>query len=551
MIKQNIYCLTNDTVLSKKMEIFTTNDLFLPSGVYKFKIRVDFLDKDRSNIEIMAANWKTGKVFAGKNCYRSEQVVLDVHLDRPEELEFRATLFESTKTKISNVSIDFIVALKKEFNDESIFSNLADNPEVLFILEDEKAPAGCVHQGMSAISSYLKMNNTESHCLLTSMCDRQLMEYCINRYKYKFIAFSVLDVADRTVSLANLVKAIRPETKIIFGGPQVTIAGKALMEDHPVIDYCILGEGEKPTYELLSGKSLDQIKGIGYRIDKNIFMNDRENDFLPIEDLPLVRRDNYIQQVDWKFHSLLTSRGCPYLCHFCSSSRIWGSRIRFRPLEHVEKELLWLYGNCDRDIDILINDDMFNLNKNRTLLMMEVFRKYPFRYCARGCRADKIDNEVAKAMACANIASVGIGIESADNDSLKMMRKGETIEQIEAGIDALKKYGIGISGQFIIGNIGDTLATVKKSVDFAKRKKIQAGFYSAILYKGTPLAEYVLSKGYQFDEPYNVIPESPSTQVFFDTPTFPLADRIEAIKYAFDAGFISTFDQIKKTYSSK
>ena len=212
------------------MEVFTTDVLFLSLGIYKFKIRVDFLQVNRSSIEIMAANWKTGKIFAGKNCYRSEYVVLDVHLDKPEELEFRATLFEPAQTKMSNVSVDLIVSLKKEFNDDSIYADLGDNPEILFILEDEKAPAGCVHQGMSAISAYLKMNNIESHCLLTSMCDLQLIKYCINIYNY--IAFSVLDCEGRIVSLANLVKAIRPETKIIFGGPQVTLEGKSLMEDH-------------------------------------------------------------------------------------------------------------------------------------------------------------------------------------------------------------------------------------------------------------------------------------------------------------------------------
>jgi hypothetical protein len=92
----------------------------------------------------------------------------------------------------------------------------------------------------------------------------------------------------------------------------------------------------------------------------------------------------------------------------------------------------------------------------------------------------------------------------------------------------------------MIGNIGDTLETVKKSIEFAK-KLDSAHFYSASLYPGTPLAEYALANNYVLEKPFFVTDDSPNTGIYFETPTFPLADRIKAIKLAYDAGFIYRF----------
>jgi radical SAM superfamily enzyme YgiQ (UPF0313 family) len=312
-----------------------------------------------------------------------------------------------------------------------------------------------------------------------------------------------------------------------------------MLEENDQIDMGVIGEGEQTCYEILCGRDPANIRGVVYRDNGLVVKNESRQFFESLSNLPLPLRDVYLKD-EWNIHSILTSRGCPYRCHFCSSSRIWGSRIRFRPIEQVDQELQWIYDNGDHSLLVVINDDMFNLKRDRTLALMRILRKYPSSYYARGVRADRIDAEIAGEMKASGITGCGVGIESADNESLHMMQKNETIEDIERGLRYLRANGILVCGQFMIGNIGDTLETVRKSVEFAK-KLDSARFYSACLYPGTPLTEYVLANNYALDKPDFVTDDSPSTGVYFETPAFPLADRIKAIKLAYDAGFIHRF----------
>jgi len=190
---------------------------------------------------------------------------------------------------------------------------------------------------------------------------------------------------------------------------------------------------------------------------------------------------------------------------------------------------------------VSINDDMFNMRRDRTLALMKIFKSYPFRYFPRGMRADRLDAETAKAMREAGVVGTSIGIESADNESLRLMCKGETIEEIERGIRHLRDNGIGIVGQFIIGNIGDTLETVKKTIDFALRHRFEdVNMSCAIPFPGTALREYVLRNNLMLDQPHHFDRriDGGNTVIYFETPSFPLADRIMAVELAVAAGLL-------------
>ncbi len=202
----------------------------------------------------------------------------------------------------------------------------------------------------------------------------------------------------------------------------------------------------------------------------------------------------------------------------------------------------WIYEHGNHKALVKINDDLFNLSPKRTYELLGVLRRYPFPYFACGVRADRIDEDIAKEMRRSGITGCGVGIESADPFALKVMNKSETIGEIEEGIRHLQNCGIHVCGQFIIGNRGDTLASVQKSIDFARKLALHsARFYAAVLYPGTPLTGYVQANHYQLSEPVWVTKDSPSTGIYFETPEFPLADRIEAIRCAYDAGFVNRF----------
>jgi radical SAM superfamily enzyme YgiQ (UPF0313 family) len=121
------------------------------------------------------------------------------------------------------------------------------------------------------------------------------------------------------------------------------------------------------------------------------------------------------------------------------------------------------------------------------------------------------------------------------------MRKHLTTEQIEEGCNCLIRYDIPISGQFIIGNIGDTLESVKKSIEFAKILH-NPSFYPIYVLPQTHLEKYVKEKNLLFKEPYVVTGlkgKKKTAHIFFETDIFPLEDRIDAILLADSYGYLS------------
>ncbi len=132
----------------------------------------------------------------------------------------------------------------------------------------------------------------------------------------------------------------------------------------------------------------------------------------------------------------------------------------------------------------------------------------------------------------AGCIGVSVGIESASNDVLKKIKKKETIEDITQGCQNLARAGIPTEAQFMIGNPGDTLETVKESIEFAKKHHFyRAAFYLALPYPKTELWDYIKEKGTFLQEDYTQFHHFSSEPVF-ETPEFSAKDRIKAYELA-------------------
>jgi radical SAM superfamily enzyme YgiQ (UPF0313 family) len=421
--------------------------------------------------------------------------------------------------------------------------DLPKDPAILFVNPDRgMSNERIVHQGISAVAARLREHGLASHAVLTSQCDDESIVRAIEEYGYRHVGFFVTSDESATQyakGLISRIKARRADIVFMAGGPHATLGTEELLAEIPDLDICVHGEGEESCVEILSGAPWPGIAGITFRQGAAIVKNPSRK-LLSASDLPIPLRDIYID-AKWNAHSLSTSRGCPNNCHFCIGHEIFGRTIRFKPLEKIDQELRWIYEHEDRSLIVSINDDMFNMRRDRTLALMKIFKSYPFRYFPRGMRADRLDAETAKAMRDAGVVGTSIGIESADNESLRLMCKGETIEDIERGIRHLRDNGIGIVGQFIIGNIGDTLETVKKTIDFALRHRFEdVNMSCAIPFPGTALREYVLRNNLMLDQPHHFDRriDGGNTVIYFETPAFPLADRIMAVELAVAAGLL-------------
>ncbi|MGO9199920.1 MAG: B12-binding domain-containing radical SAM protein [Limisphaerales bacterium] len=530
----------NDSRQAKAM----FSEMQLAPGDYRLTLVYRILDNPHRNVNLMQV-----QVMDAASNASLRSVVLPRKLDQgaapgPLTCQVLFSLPSARRLKVAvqlsdmgRVAIDSTAVTKAQR------PPLPEHPAILFINPDRGFSAEhIVHQGISSIAAYLRTRGVQSHALITSTSDDDTIYACVERYRYPYVGFYVNSDSSALGAVRHLTENIKrrhPEVRFMAGGPHATLSPADLMRDIPLMDICVKGEGEKPCLQILSGQEWGKVQGISYRTDGTVAENG-EQPLLHANELPTPLRDNYINP-DWNAHSLTTSRGCPNNCHFCIGHRIFGRTIRFRPLEHIDRELQWIYENCDHSRVVSINDDMFNMRRDRTLSLMAVFRKYPFFYFPRGMRADRLDAETTRAMREAGVVGTSIGIEQADNQALKAMQKGETLEDIDRGIKHLRDNNIGIVAQFMIGNIGDTLETVKRTIDYSLRHRFaDLNMSCAIPFPGTYLEKYVKDNNLLLKEPYQVFDdvENGNVSIYFETPAFPLKDRIKAVELACEAGLL-------------
>jgi radical SAM superfamily enzyme YgiQ (UPF0313 family) len=194
--------------------------------------------------------------------------------------------------------------------------------------------------------------------------------------------------------------------------------------------------------------------------------------------------------------SLITSRGCPYNCKFCSSSALWQRKFRFFSAKRVAKEILLLYKEYGYR-NISIYDDLFSINKERLKEIVEQLAKRgllgKIRFEIYG-RANCFTEEIAYLLKRMGVKNITFGFETGSKRMLSYL-KGSGIK-IEDSINAIKvarKYGLNPRGFFMIGSPTETLSDVRKTMDFI-RTYLKKDFiiYQTIAFPGTEVWAYAI-----------------------------------------------------------
>lgn len=175
------------------------------------------------------------------------------------------------------------------------------------------------------------------------------------------------------------------------------------------------------------------------------------------------------QEGTWHY-AIMTSQGCPHQCIYCASRN---SKPKMRSVKNCYEEIKFAQ-KIWRIRSFAIIDDCFNIDKDRVMALCELLRPLELTWvCANGLRADRFDEEMAKAMKEAGCNYIGFGIESTDPAVLEVIKKGESIEQVERAIEIAKKYfSRYINGFFIIGLPASSYKRDLKSYKWAKEKGI-------------------------------------------------------------------------------
>lgn len=393
------------------------------------------------------------------------------------------------------------------------------------------------HPGLAYIAALLKSHGHQIKILDYNLHGPNPIQEFF-REDYDLIGLSATSFTFRqALEIARQIKAEDKNMITVLGGPHVPLGMESVLA--PEIDYAIYGEGEFTVLELVDllekrrqpqFAELDAIAGLIYKNGNGSTINPprprlAELDRLPFPAFELFDMDQY------GIYPLLTSRGCPFGCSFCSIKAIWGTQWRARSpenivaeIEHARRSFAWER----KPFNIL--DDSFNVEPERVGRFCDllIHKGLNIKWFSAGFRADRVSLPLALKMKEAGCVAVSVGIESANDEVLEKIEKKETMAEIAAGIDNLVQAGIPVQGQFMIGNIGDTLETVKKSFAFARAQRFaNVGFYMALPYPKTKLWDYVNEKGRFLQEDYTKFHHF-SSQPVFETPEFSAEERSEA-----------------------
>jgi radical SAM superfamily enzyme YgiQ (UPF0313 family) len=294
--------------------------------------------------------------------------------------------------------------------------------------------------------------------------------------------------------------------KIIIGGGIITAEPEVAMTALEHADIGVIGEAEATIVELCGAiqenKLLHEIAGIIYN-DNGIWVQTKAReeitdlDSLPFPDYDGFELEKYLElpQVSWRGSVkgravfISSSRCCPYQCTFCFHTL--GRKYRQRSVENVKKEIGMLVEKYNINF-LNFSDELFTRDKDRAKVLCDIFRQYGIAWSA-SVRIDDFDAEMFEIIKQGGCTFILFGLESADNKILESMQKDLTIEQIEKTLKIGFESGVTIGGNFILGDVEDTLETANKTIDYWQslgEDNIRIAFIT--VYPGTQLYKYAL-----------------------------------------------------------
>ncbi len=306
---------------------------------------------------------------------------------------------------------------------------------------------------------------------------------------------------------ARIVKNHNPATLVIVGGAHVTFQDEQALIECPEIDAVVRGEGEVTTKVLLEQICENRydatVQGTTTRVGTNIIKNpDRpyvaDLDTLPFPAYDLLDLPTYFPRGN-RIAPMITSRGCPYQCTFCSSSRITGKRWRGRSAKNVVTEITLLQDKYGvRDVTFI--DDLFTFDYQRVedicSMMLEEVDDIGWTCSSR---ADIMTRhpKLVEYLKDAGCHTIYIGAESGSQRILDKIKKGIRLSQIISAVKRAKDVGLEVVLSFILGIPGETYRDIRSTIDFAcKLDPDLAQFTICTPYPGTPIYEEAIENGW-------------------------------------------------------
>jgi radical SAM superfamily enzyme YgiQ (UPF0313 family) len=309
------------------------------------------------------------------------------------------------------------------------------------------------------------------------------------------------------IEIAQMVRRAAPNAIVVVGGPHMSIYARESLT-WPCFDIAVVGDGEETFLEICdrveqgsSMADMQDILGTAVRTDDGIIQNPprplpRDINKYPMtawDMLPL--QDYNVMTLLKPFATMVTTRGCPWHCGYCS--QVYSEKLRFRSVELVVDEMEFLEKNYGVR-EIVFFDETFTIGKKR-------MRKFSEEVQRRGlnvkfnirARVDTVDREVVRALKKAGLRSIHMGVEAGTNRVLKIMNKQITREQTEEAFRVCREEGVDTRGYFMVGYYDTTHDDVEDMIKFASGLGLDwASFSVATALPATDLYRIAQERGY-------------------------------------------------------
>ena len=344
--------------------------------------------------------------------------------------------------------------------------------------------------GFDYLASILKKEGHDVKIINLESNSKKIINNLIKEENPKIIGIRCLtNERNYSMKLAEVIKKINKNIKIIIGGPHATIMYKQMLNNFP-IDYVIIGEGEITFLELVdaiyNNKDTENIKGIAYKKESEVIKTLPRELISNLDSLPspLYNLSKDSNETIW----ISAARGCAFDCGFCEAKNVWGVSYRTKSVKRIVDELEYYVNNYNKRYFGFI-DDTFTFDKERTKnLCKEILDRGLKIEWSASTRVERIDAETSYWMKKAGCKRIDFGVESGSKIIRHNMFKYFKDEDVIKAFELTKKFKIKTIAYMILGYKGETLGTILQSVKlYNKIKPDQIITCPARLYPGSQL----------------------------------------------------------------
>ncbi len=318
-------------------------------------------------------------------------------------------------------------------------------------------------------------------------------------------------------AVAQVTKKVNTQIKVVVGGAHATAAPESVLADANV-DVVVLGEGDNSIVPLLQaieiGSPLGLLDGIGYRgPDGCPIIQHKTQQILNLDELPFPARHLFPMEkyfatrikhsgyFSGKAVSMITSRGCQYLCNFCTAFKVFTRKPRMRSIKNIVEELDLLVTNYGVD-EIWFEDDQFIAKQRHTDELLDALAEFNLKFdTPNGISSWLLDENLITKMKKAGCYRVNLALESGNQEVLKyIINKPVKLKDVPELVRLIKKHEMELSTFLVVGNISrnrvETIEEIRDSFRFCRKLKTRPHVSYLQAYPGSEVLGVAEEKGY-------------------------------------------------------